>query len=410
MTLYCFMILSGFVALAIGIEGASDCVAPAEAIEAQPHAGDIDKWVSVQAVVLLQTKGSLQKTDSVGELYATDTKDKTRDDAAVANFADAKEKKTSKTDSKDDAAVANDAEALKKELDASKELIKELTKELKDNDKKKDRQSKKDGNGDASVAEAPEDLVSAVHKERGPPVPQEPLPHSWWTQDMLLHALRQRVNSALVLVGNSSDALGTAVLVGNSSLALGNETSSQPQPTMAQVFMFTIMTGIQRLFWICVTAFIYLKIKEHLLVAPEEEEQKDTQSFDYTLFDFPRNFNAYLCCTAFVCCPIRWSDTVSHEKLKLTTFWQALLTCSCLWVFRNVPFIGFILFLILIRVAVYYRQSIRAHYGLERGTFMSLAEDCISYTFCAPCAILQEARQVTMVTAKAKKYEPAFQP
>mmetsp|Transcript_95300 Transcript_95300/g.253143 ORF Transcript_95300/g.253143 Transcript_95300/m.253143 type:complete len:284 (-) Transcript_95300:55-906(-) len=96
------------------------------------------------------------------------------------------------------------------------------------------------------------------------------------------------------------------------------------------------------------------------------------------------------CC----CLCVQWADTLSSHKLHLGKFWPLLLFSATFvigeWkVFRP--------HFLLVLLAVYYRQRIRAAYGLPSGTPQTYLADCLLWCCCGPCAALQEARQVEHV-------------
>lgn len=234
-------------------------------------------------------------------------------------------------------------------------------------------------------------------------------PDPSWQQEghALLHRLGQRAASALALVvrartaglGNITDG-PAEVIDGPVEVVPGaaDYADLYKKPTMWDITMYSLLWGVVFLIFTCVVALVYLRLKE----APRPElveQQLETHGFQFGIFDTTKcSFG--LCFLSFCCCPLRWADTVSQEKLKIISFWPALLLVASLIAFGNIPYLGGILSLVLLGVVMYFRQSIRSHYGIDRGTCMTLAEDCLCYTFCAPCLVAQEARQVEYVEAK----------
>lgn len=96
------------------------------------------------------------------------------------------------------------------------------------------------------------------------------------------------------------------------------------------------------------------------------------------------------CC----CLCVQWADTLSSDKLRLGRFWP-LLVVSAVFIIGGMKL--FQPHFILVLLAVYYRQRLRAAYGLPWGTARICATDCLLWCCCAPFAALQEARQVEHV-------------
>lgn len=97
------------------------------------------------------------------------------------------------------------------------------------------------------------------------------------------------------------------------------------------------------------------------------------------------------------CCfgPIRWADTVASPKVNFINFWAGLLLFVLLEVLAGFSFIFGTVPLLVLLIAG--RQQIRKTYGFPSGDAGTYCQDCCVWTFCTPCAIMQEALQVEFV-------------
>eukprot|EP00747_Dinoflagellata_sp_TGD_P164629 gnl/TRDRNA2_/TRDRNA2_184821_c0_seq1.p1 gnl/TRDRNA2_/TRDRNA2_184821_c0~~gnl/TRDRNA2_/TRDRNA2_184821_c0_seq1.p1 ORF type:complete len:346 (+),score=46.46 gnl/TRDRNA2_/TRDRNA2_184821_c0_seq1:113-1150(+) len=98
------------------------------------------------------------------------------------------------------------------------------------------------------------------------------------------------------------------------------------------------------------------------------------------------------------CGPVRWADTVSMAGLMPFLTAAGLLTFCVLFelvclviglsISQGILSIAILIFLI------HYRQRLRSKLNYEHGTCTTVAADCLTYAFCGPCAIVQEAREL----------------
>jgi len=109
----------------------------------------------------------------------------------------------------------------------------------------------------------------------------------------------------------------------------------------------------------------------------------------FGLFDSVSGEDWEVCVCSWFCTPVRFAETVDDEKLRLLEYWPALLGSALCW-----SLLGPLFF---VPMAVYYRQRLRASFGLERGTAKTYLEDGCAWCFCSCCAALQEARQVMYI-------------
>mmetsp|Transcript_11306 Transcript_11306/g.30092 ORF Transcript_11306/g.30092 Transcript_11306/m.30092 type:complete len:400 (+) Transcript_11306:94-1293(+) len=117
-------------------------------------------------------------------------------------------------------------------------------------------------------------------------------------------------------------------------------------------------------------------------------------SFTFGLFEVGNlNQDWPICFLAFCCPAIRWADTMT--KARLLPFWMALGLMIVLSLLGPITY-G-VIFLLIVLVGVYFRQRLRKLYN--HGPFKAsvMAWDCLTWCFCVPCAVVQEAREVEKV-------------
>ncbi|CAD7923452.1 unnamed protein product [Amoebophrya sp. A120] len=129
-----------------------------------------------------------------------------------------------------------------------------------------------------------------------------------------------------------------------------------------------------------------------------------SQGVDDTDFIVPGGFSdeIYDCfaqpnvCVASFCCPFaRWSDTVSQADLLPFNVGLAL------WILAGLIDLAWFFpagFLILVVLGSYHRMRLRRVYKLPTQN----VSDVLSYLFCMPCAIAQEARHAERVRSIAE--------
>lgn len=157
------------------------------------------------------------------------------------------------------------------------------------------------------------------------------------------------------------------------------------------------MTGIAfYLAQIFLVAFLYMSFCKHSAAPKLPESQVRTEEFQYGVFDASDLLRDNQICLCALCCPwIRWADTASNPTINFLAFVPALFITALLSSAGTVTFGCSIPILILILVIC--RQRIRDAYGLPSGTCAILLGDCLLWTCCPCCAIVQESRQVEYV-------------
>jgi len=151
-----------------------------------------------------------------------------------------------------------------------------------------------------------------------------------------------------------------------------------------------IITGI-------ILAILYKKASgkypNHFRAKPANDVFRESkqQHFSFGIFDCvaaPKICVLGCCCTG-----MRWADNMAWPKNALMAgkYWQAFLIFLLLTALTGYTF-G-LSYVALIIVGVRYRQKLRRTYDMESGTKRSIALDALSWIFCQPCAIIQEARE-----------------
>lgn len=123
--------------------------------------------------------------------------------------------------------------------------------------------------------------------------------------------------------------------------------------------------------------------------------------FSFSIFGFLGDRNL---CLLGCCCPcLAWADTL--DRNDLLSFWKAFGAFFGLLILHTYTMGISSIFVVVIGVV--FRQKLRAGYDMENGTPRSIGMDAFVWCFCQPCAIIQEAREETvvrnMVTAERVK-------
>jgi len=160
--------------------------------------------------------------------------------------------------------------------------------------------------------------------------------------------------------------------------------------TLIMTILISILTSLCML---SAFAFCYTKIKTDPLGPPQDGDIHTVQALNtgtwrYGTFDC---FHDTKICLISCCCPIiRWSDTM--RMAGLMGFWAAVLIMGFLWTISG--WTDGLFGLVMLGLAVYRRQQIRALFGMQRGDAKTFLEDCCCYCWCSCCLVIQEARQL----------------
>jgi Cys-rich protein (TIGR01571 family) len=108
--------------------------------------------------------------------------------------------------------------------------------------------------------------------------------------------------------------------------------------------------------------------------------------------------NAPNICVLGFCCPfMTWASTLDRHGMM--PFFKAFLTMLLLALSSSYTY-GMSA-VILVALGVYYRQKIRMAYAIESNTQRTIFLDVLVWSFCQPCAIVQEAREAGVMLVDA---------
>jgi Cys-rich protein (TIGR01571 family) len=161
--------------------------------------------------------------------------------------------------------------------------------------------------------------------------------------------------------------------------------------TMASLYMVYIL-------FVVLAAFLYTSMQSSPRKArsPLEDEAHGDGCFDNLtlgLFDvrqIDQDWPNYM--MACFCPAVRWAGTVSaEEEAPVLGFWAALLLVLALNLLG--PVTNGATCLLLVPLAVYFRQRFRRHGGESAQTPTTVALDVLAWALCPCCALVQEARE-----------------
>jgi len=142
-------------------------------------------------------------------------------------------------------------------------------------------------------------------------------------------------------------------------------------------------------------AFMYYKARSRhpKIFSPEVRPDKfaDSKEFGFPIFGC---LGAPNICVMGFCCPcFRWADTM--DQRGLLSYWKAFCAFFALTILHC--YTWGISSLVVVSLGVFYRQKLRESHDIENGSASSVAMDVLMWLFCQPCAIVQEARESSIV-------------
>lgn len=174
------------------------------------------------------------------------------------------------------------------------------------------------------------------------------------------------------------------------------------EPERSPVEKATVMAVEIIVSWILLlgVAWLYIKYKPDPLIVMDEAAKQHPLDGEFTHSLFGCFWVPCMSLFVLTGCGqgIRWADTV--RMLGALSFTSALITfgvvCDlgtiCLELLPEGVSLPLCLLLVL-PMFIYFRQELRKAFNMKTGP-AAIALDCLSYTFCMPCAIVQDARQV----------------
>jgi len=170
-----------------------------------------------------------------------------------------------------------------------------------------------------------------------------------------------------------------------------------------------LLVGMLYVLGVIIAAYCYGTCFTYSYPPPRLMPSRAAQdTFTFNLFDGLRcDPDWRICCCSCFCMPIRWADTVGSDRIRMMTFWQALILFATLQALAGVTVIGSIL---LVALGVVARQRIRKSYMLPEATPHTMGWDILAWLCCMPCAIMQEALQIEFVDTDDASKEPLMPP
>jgi len=152
-------------------------------------------------------------------------------------------------------------------------------------------------------------------------------------------------------------------------------------------------------------AFLFQQARQRYPKAFVPQRRADVYAcqndFSFSIFGFLGDRN--MCLLGCFCPCLAWADTL--DRNDLLSFWKAFTAFFGLMLL-HVYTMG-ISSIFVVVIGVVFRQKLRAGYDMETGTPRSIGMDALVWCFCQPCAIIQEAREESvvrnMVTAERVK-------
>jgi len=169
----------------------------------------------------------------------------------------------------------------------------------------------------------------------------------------------------------------------------------------AQKQLLMLIEVLIQLFVVLLTAGLYSRYKTTpaVTVLETDKEHSLDGQFKHGLFNCLGAPG--LCCFSCFCPGIRWADSMRLiGLLQFTsgiTIWLGVTWVCMLLAVENADS-AFLSTMVMAIVLTYYRQAMREAFRME-ATPMTVAIDCLSYSFCGPCALVQDARQVEEAAA-----------
>jgi len=157
---------------------------------------------------------------------------------------------------------------------------------------------------------------------------------------------------------------------------------------------------------IVAVAFIYGRYFTYAYPTLRQAPNIARDRFSFGIFDGCRcDPDWRICFCSWFCMPVRWADTASSPKINFVrNFWLGVVVFALLASLSELTY-G-LTGLLLLGLAVANRQRVRQVYELPSGNCATACEDCVMWTFCGPCAVMQEALEVEFVEPPLEPLNP----
>jgi len=128
-----------------------------------------------------------------------------------------------------------------------------------------------------------------------------------------------------------------------------------------------------------------------LLPAPRDDIPRNSRELSFSIVGC---LGAPSVCVMGFCCPVmRWAD--SMDRYGFLSYWVAFLAFLLLTSLYS--YTWGVAYGVVVAMGVFYRQQLRKSRDIENGTLRSVICDVLAWSICQPCAIIQEARQESIL-------------
>jgi len=128
-----------------------------------------------------------------------------------------------------------------------------------------------------------------------------------------------------------------------------------------------------------------------LLPAPRDDIPRNSRELSFSIVGC---LGAPSVCVMGFCCPVmRWAD--SMDRYGFLSYWVAFLAFLLLTSLYS--YTWGVAYGVVVAMGVFYRQQLRKSRDIENGTLRSVICDVLAWSICQPCAIIQEARQESVL-------------
>lgn len=165
-----------------------------------------------------------------------------------------------------------------------------------------------------------------------------------------------------------------------SSSAFFWQMSREEQKTVAWYSVVYVVFGL-------LVAMVFSQFRDKYFVSkpvPESASDLSAEGFKFPLFGCFSDLK--LCALGCFCPCLAWANTL--DQRRVLSYWPAFFAFFGLMLLNM--YTAGVASLFMIGIGVYYRQKVREN---PSGGSCSLIMDILSWTFCQPCAIIQEARE-----------------
>lgn len=156
------------------------------------------------------------------------------------------------------------------------------------------------------------------------------------------------------------------------------------QPTLrSKLSTYVFITIVAFISWCC--------NKKYQRGAGAEADANDFDHWQHGICSCCARGSKGMCCLACFCPSVRWANTV--RRVGFMGFWMAwgIFFVAC----RGTELVNWYWasYLVAVALGAYFRQQMRHAYNMKSKGGCSWVTDCCLHAVCAPCAIVQEARQ-----------------